>query len=433
MSLEKKRRYLRESGLEEKILMKIQDEYSANQALENAKIELDLFLIYQVQLASAQEQALAELAGQRLFASTTLEAIQAGQFAERFLVPGEPLSGIDPSFSQNQYSPVSSASEAVSGANQLKEHAGNQQNQLMEGLASKGVTAALIAAGVPAPAAKILGGFLAKQILGQLQQTQELIKKVLAALATAAALLLTLISKLMTALGTAAATALLAGGGFALFGPVGLLAGGIPLAINAISAANAAAAANTAAVSTGSGQLARATQAARPALADAAANFRSATSDLLGKIGNNIRSIFSKEALGNALGIGTASSTPLATTITATTVGLPAVATVLVMSSILASFMIDVSGGKRDVKPDLSRFANITKTASIVELPSCDGKNRCSTPVFPVVVEYQLKIEPKDDFVIEITDFIDESIVIYDRFIHKISYFNNKIIFGFNF
>jgi murein DD-endopeptidase MepM/ murein hydrolase activator NlpD len=281
---------------------------------------------------------------------------------------------------------------------------------MLEGLAEMGVDAALNYAtgggyqAIPKPLRDMLNKIVVKE---SLKKIRTILKALKIAAAAAMAVLAALVKLAHTAItaGGALGGALVGGGvGFVIGGPIGGLIGtalgGLAGLFGGKGAANRVLS-TTAADSARAG--ARNVSAAAEGLGDAAKQQASLTGT--GAEAAALESTVGANVAAQVAGYAVAGMGAMAAT------------TLLVMTAFQSAFLIDPPLSPQELdRMGISQYVNIKKEARIINEDSgCAGTRRCENPNFPVLVQYTITIEPKNNYILEIIFIEDDAKTLYNK------------------
>ncbi|KUK79872.1 MAG: hypothetical protein XD95_0048 [Microgenomates bacterium 39_7] len=401
-----------------------------NDILHQAQQEFDYFLFVEQELRYQQQLAVqsfivaqaAQQAARQQFATIALQAqyldILEGSY---FLVPQEnysyQLAG-ESQPTQIPYYPQSTADMIAmsqglgdgGGGNNSRGAIDQQKMAMLEGLAEMGVDAALNYAtggayqAVPKPLRDMLNKIVVKE---SLKKIRTILKAIKAAALAAVALLAALVKLAHTAITAAGAL-----GGTLVGGGIGLAAGG------PVGGAIGAAVGGLAGFFTGKGATNSALSATASQSAQAGARNVSAAAEGLGEAAKQQASLgsMSPEAAMSESAIGANVASQVAAYTVAGMGGLAA-ATLLVMTVFQSAFLVDVPLTPAELdRMGISQYVQVKKEARIInESSGCAGERRCENPSFPAMVQYVITIEPKNNYILELTFIEDNAKTLYNK------------------
>ncbi len=401
-----------------------------NRILQETQQEFDYFLFVEQELRFQQQQAVqtyiiaqaAQQAARQQFATIALQA----QYLEilggsHFLVPGEEYSYQLPGqdgLTQIPYYPQSTADMIAmsrgmgdgDGGDNPRGAIDQQKMAMVEGLAEMGVDAALNYAtgggyqAIPKPLRDMLNKIVVKESLKKIRNILKVLKAAAAAALAVLAALVKLAHAAITA-GGALGGAMVGGGiGLTIGGPVGGLigtvVGGLAGFFGGKGAANRALSA-TATESARAG--ARNVSSAAEGLGDAArqqASLRGIRSEAAALDSAICANVASQVAGYAAAGMGGLAAT-----------------TLLVMTVFHFFFLVDISLTPVELdRVGISQYDKIKKEARIInESSGCAGERRCESPNFPVIVQYVITIEPKNNYSLDLVFIEDNAKTLYNE------------------
>ncbi|HQM15655.1 MAG TPA: peptidoglycan DD-metalloendopeptidase family protein [Candidatus Woesebacteria bacterium] len=314
------------------------------------------------------------------------------------------------------------STEDTEGAAQSMENdVSSQREELLKRVTSMGVEAALSYAtggayqSIPKPIRDFINNALVEESLKRLRMILKILK---AAAATAAAIIAAIIAAIQSTAAVVGATV----GGIIAGGIALVLGGGIIPATVAFLAGTVAGffagkAVGASALSPSSSSILQQTQQnissassslGRQALSQSGLtpSSQSLTNSALNQGGE-----FASSGGANVSATNAITSTQAAIAVTAGTTAFPIIAATTMITLFGSAFLMDYPLTPKELNErGISMYASVRKTAQIINDSSgCKNQRSCPDPVYPVLVEYTIVVEPKGDYTIELTSIEDKT------------------------